>query len=749
MAQLKGRPRGVPANAIITAVLRFPTLHQAGSQGLSAPEYDLTLPAGALYWNDDATGTLADLPFSGPGDPAPAGEMLLTLSVTVNNRPSSGSLDALPVVDASGVFDLAQPQNLVAWVTSATLEQLIARGNTAAARADTSAGRADTATATVAAAVAAIPGQVTAGLAPVAPALAQVTQALADNAQQGVLLDQAINTALGGNLYARAIQSIPLHLTVFTPGQPERWVFLVDSQGEGADQLNVRDAYPYLVEDAAHALIGNGIQVLNYGLSGRSLPQLNQPEYKGLAAEPANLADGFGPSVTFARTWVRPGVSWYQHAVDVNPTRILLGLQMNGTEGSSGLAADHYAYQLNYLLDRFAVDLPACQIIHVTTMLPSVHEERIGQRQDVTQGLVRVTRAIAHARGQYVVDANRLDGILRRGLDDVSRVPYRVDNWASGWDFGVQIHNGNSLSIVGGFAQTTARDTYNASMSFKVRPNAATDRLWVGLRYVPEVGAEIVVIVHANGGAFGAQGGVELYGLPTGQITATGNLNIPVGAQTGVILSVDDTRITVAVGGVQVIDVNSYVDLLTGFARMGWGGAQGMTVLDLQHTNQVPLSETPSRTEEEILGPYPKRPDTSGNANHPSALGQKIMELPAFDGVLAGLSVAKAYGESAEARRGDVVTVAAFGVPNGNPVADSGEALYYSLLTDAAYPASRIYTANIGGRLYPRDDTVISSATVHLLRPGRVAIYRDGPGQAYFVYATGAGVLGVAPQLVS
>ncbi|GGS09830.1 SGNH/GDSL hydrolase family protein [Deinococcus sedimenti] len=459
------------------------------------------------------------------------------------------------------------------------------------------------------------------------------TLALTTTAQATVIDERARSQGL----YARAISGM-LSRPVRTP---QRVLFIGDSITEGWDQLDGRDAYAAQLA-AALRLLNPAVVIANYALGGRGLSHYNDPNYKGQAAEPANIGTGFGPSWNFARPWVVVGKSWRDHARDFAPDLTVVAFGMNEA-GGAGSDATHAANLQAALDDTATWPTPPTAVV-VPTFLPTPYLDRYGQRQDVTQAVARATREVGRTRGLYVADANRLDGLLRRGVDDVARAARTEADW-EGWPdvwgagAGTWVHAGDTLtpgSGVSGFAERTEAPFYNGSISFNVRPADPGDKLWVGYRHSDSLG-EMIVLIHPTGGSFGS-GAIEVYTAPGALLTQQSGLNIPVGAETPVRIVADGSWHEVWVAGVRALRIQTYRNLHDGTVRMGLDAPGRMTMKHLRLTYLDALTAGPMYTEDELLGVWPNGESDSGNAiNHPTGEGHALILTPAFRGLLGAV----------------------------------------------------------------------------------------------------------------
>ena len=131
MPNIKAPIKGIPANATVDIVLRYPT-EQLDAQGIPAPEYRIRSTDGGATWLDVATNAAPNVPASGEGDPYPTEPVEVQVTVSTLGRARTGTMWVLPVQDADGIFDLSKPISPRGWVAPATLENLIS--STEAAR---------------------------------------------------------------------------------------------------------------------------------------------------------------------------------------------------------------------------------------------------------------------------------------------------------------------------------------------------------------------------------------------------------------------------------------------------------------------------------------------------------------------------------------------------------------------------------------------------------------------------------------
>ncbi len=198
-------------------------------------------------------------------------------------------------------------------------------------------------------------------------------------------------------------------------------MFVGDSITEGGD---VPLTFTWAALGTA-ALQARGAQGDNRALGRRTLATLLDPNYLGQIKEPTDWHLGFGPRDTGDRTWVMPGVSWYQQVIAANdqgqrPSLYIVAFGINDV-----FEASQFKGRLNTLVARLQAlpNHPSVALVTpVTPEMPSTGPQggNAPLPVDAVHEVASAIREVATERQVVLLDVNRLWRLLTEGRDVVS-----------------------------------------------------------------------------------------------------------------------------------------------------------------------------------------------------------------------------------------------------------------------------------------------------------------------------------------
>lgn len=480
--------------------------------------------------------------------------------------------------------------------------------------------------------------------------------------------DAKYGAPLSGVLYALAAADIASQITpamfrtaqrALISGTTLRVAVGADSTGLGGDTSPwCRDRWTDRLVDSLRGA-GLSVEEGNFAIGGRTLAQMVDPNYKALAAEPSDIAAGFYRPDFVGWT---VGRSWLDHIRAWAPHILLIG-HGGMNDASRGFAGvKQYVTDLNGLLDTVQGWTPAPDPVIASTFEPTSRADSVANPPRYVRAYANASRTVARRRGVALVDAHRLDRVLREGVDSGLTQTLPLLRWAGLEDGSEWIYDPARWSI-------TRTGTGPTDPSRLAPSNNDTNERVVTSRRLTASGVLIVDVVCPSSAALGGVGVQHRDGLgllailtPAGSANGPARLDVldlahgnallgslPLTWSAGQVLSL---RWTYANGAhtLNVTDAEGGKVLTVDAPYVSWEGAVRFVSLggDFQTAEYRNLQwyagellgrerTAPIVREEEVLGRvFPTRwPATVGNrTNHEDPLGHAVIHLAATSGVV-------------------------------------------------------------------------------------------------------------------
>jgi hypothetical protein len=411
--------------------------------------------------------------------------------------------------------------------------------------------------------------------------------------------------------------------------------WLGESVTEGANLLRGGDNYrEQVLVMLKQALPGVAWSHNNLALGGRTLNQLVDPAFKGLASEPGDLSTGFGPRAAGDRPWIALGKSWLQHARDLSPDVLFVPYGIN-LDYSDGRGVDKFATALETLIAAVQTWPKVPSVVLVTTSMTTVSNPA----QPLWRATARIMREAAKTYGLALIDPNRRWQAARDLLDPATQITRAV----GGWDTWTQLSPGS-------WSRNGAIMTPVAATGLLEFPTSEDSVLTVGMKFA-NVGQELLrIFVRAStNSAYLIQafaGSLYLYRrVAPGALTAIGGAApYPSGGQANVVraleVRLEGTRLSVFVDGALLFDISSTLTMVEGTTQLGntEAGYTPPILSDVQVLVREPQRLTGVAIPEvTLLGPNNLAGSNGNGINHPTAYGHTALLTPPFRGLAQAL----------------------------------------------------------------------------------------------------------------
>lgn len=405
-----------------------------------------------------------------------------------------------------------------------------------------------------------------------------------------------------------------------------------DSISAGGDLVLSSEGYVERLERKLKQQLPKTTIILqNFALGGRRISEAINPNFVG-----GTVNEG----LTFYTSWSVIGKSWLDHVKDFAPDLFIIAFGMNEAWVSTS-DFDFYT-RLKTLVDTSQTWASKPSPVYVSTILPTTNPEYYDQSQEITKAVNRAGRVLAKEYGLPIVDAGRLWEIVRDGVDEQYSSAVKVSNFEdySSWTGAKESFTLSSGALAPNQGVTnkyvlSPRSFYNGDISVNINPSIedVNGTTWIMYRY-SDLGHMLV-----QAGAGSGTGFLRLYTNDDGAYTPLvdlANLNIPINANTRLVIRVLNERHQVFIDGVLLIDHVSRTNFHEGGIRFGSQFTPPtFSSLDINYAD--PIKGDPLYTELELLGEF--NSSQSGNGiNHPTGLGTAVTYCAALTGLIRELA---------------------------------------------------------------------------------------------------------------